>query len=95
MSNYQELYEKIRDVAFATRRALGNTAAPMRHVETAKNILYNNMDEIEEALRFAADAEKQIQVLELELADAEREIDELSKPKTTQKNKKAKQDANE
>jgi len=89
MVNYQELYEKVRDVAFSTRRALANTVAPASHVERAKNVLYNNMDAIEAALKFAADAEKQIQVLEVELEDAEREIDELSKPKTTQKNKKA------
>ena len=95
MVNYQELYEKIRDVAFATRRAIANTAAPMGHVERAKNVLYNNMNQIEEALRFAADAQKQIQVLELELADAERELDEMSKPKTTQKTKKPRQTADE
>lgn len=90
MIDYQELYEKIRDIAFSTRRALSNTAAPMGHVERAKNMLYNNMDAIEEALKFAAGAQKEIQLLEVELADAEREIDELSsKPKTTRKNKKA------
>ena len=89
MVNYKELYEKVRDVAFSTRRALTNTAAPMSHVERAKNVLYNNMDAIEEALKFASEAQKEIQLLEVELADAEHEIDELSKPKTTQKTKKA------
>ena len=86
--NYQELYEKIRDVAFTTRRAIANTAAPMSHVESAKNVLYNNIDAIEEALRYAVQAEKQITLLELELNDAEREIDELTK-NTTQKKKAA------
>jgi len=89
MVNYQELYEKIRDLAFSTRRALGNTAAPIPHIDRAKNILYNNMDAIEQGLKFAAEAEKEIKLLEVELADAEREIDELSKSKTTQKTKKA------
>lgn len=87
--NYQELYEKIRDLAFSTRRALGNTAVPGPHIERAKNVLYNNMDAIEQALKFAAEAKKDIDLLEVELADAEREIDELKKPKTTQKTKKA------
>ena len=85
-TNYQEIYEKIRDMAFATRRAIGNTAAPGGHIERAKNVLYNNMDAIEDALRFAASAAKQMEILEVELADAEREIDELTK-KTTQKKK--------
>lgn len=89
MVNYQELYEKIRDLAFSTRRALGNTAVPTPHIDRAKNILYNNMDAIEQGLKFAAEAEKEIKLLEVELADAEREIDELSKSKTTQKTKKA------
>lgn len=84
---YQELYEKIRDVAFETRNAVANTAAPGRYVERAKNILYNNMDAIEDALKYAAEASKKIQILELELDDAERELDELTK-KTTHKTSK-------
>ena len=47
----------------------------------------------EGALKFAAEAGQKIQVLELELDDAERELDELTK-KTTQK-KKATQKADE
>jgi len=90
MVNYQELYEKIRDMAFATRRALTNSAAISGHIERAKNTLYNNMDAIEEALKFAAEADKQIKLLELELSDAERELDELTKQKTTPKPKKQK-----
>ena len=87
MGGYKELYEKIRDVAFTTRRALANTAAPASHIERAKNVLYNNMDAIEDALKYASEAEKQIQLLEVELADAERELDEATK-KTTKKKAK-------
>ena len=58
------------------------------------DILFNNLDAIESALKYAADAEKQIKVLELELADAERELDEATK-KTTHKKTKATADANE
>lgn len=87
--DYKELYEKIRDMAFAVRNGIANTAAPMRFVEQAKNVLYNNMDGIEAALKFAADAQDQIKVLELELSDAERELDELTKKTTTKKKPKA------
>ena len=90
---YKELYEKIRDMAFTVRHGINNTSTPLRFVEQAKNILYNNMDDIEKALKFAAEAGKKIQVLELELNDAERELDEATK-KTTQK-KKATPKANE
>ena len=86
---YTEIYEKIRDLAFNTRRGIENTAVPMRYVEQAKNVLYNNMDEIEVALKYASEASKQIELLELELSDAERELDELTKktaPKRKSKN---------
>ena len=95
MMDYQGLYEKIRDLAFSTKRAIGNSAVPGPHIERAKNVLYNNMEAIEGALKYAAEAEKQIQLLELELSDAEREIDEMTKPKTTQKAKKATKAADE
>ena len=84
--DYKQIYEKISDMAFTVRKGIANTAVPLRFVEQAKNVLYNNMDEIEAALKFAAEASKQIEVLELELADAERELDEATK-KTTQKKK--------
>lgn len=95
MAGYNDIYEKVRDTAFETRRGISNSSNPMSYVERAKNVLYNNMQAIEDGLKFAAGAEKQIQILELELADAEREIDELTKPKTTQKNKKAPAKADE
>ena len=76
---YTELYEKIRDMAFNTRRGIENTVNPRSFVEQAKNILYNNMDDIEAALKFASEASKKIAVLELELDDAERELDQLTK----------------
>lgn len=88
------LYEEIRSAAFTTRRAIANTAAPMSYVERMKNILYNRMDEIEDALKYAAEAADKIIVLETELDDAEREITEkeqiikeLSEKKTTKQKK--------
>jgi len=90
----KELYEKIRDNSFSMRKGMSNTTNHAPYIERMKNILYNNLAEIEEALKYAADAAKQISLLELELADAERELDELSK-KTTQKKQKAAKSADE
>lgn len=92
--NRTELYEKIRDSHFNMRKGISNTNNHGPFMEQMKNILLNNLDEIEDALKFASEAEKQIQVLELELADAERELDEATK-KTTHKKTKATVDAGE
>ena len=72
----KELYEKISDQAFSLRRALANTANFAPHVERMKNILYNHLGEIEEALKFAAEAEKKIKVLEVEIESADAELKE-------------------
>lgn len=87
-TNYNELYEKIRDEAFSMRKRMSNTQNHASLIERMKNILYHNLDDIENALRYAAAAAKQIELLEVELADAERELDELTK-KTTHKKQKA------
>lgn len=73
---YKELYEKIRDQAFSMRKALGNTVSTAPHINQMKNVLYNNLDEIEEALKFAMDAEKKIKVLEVEIDSADAELQE-------------------
>ena len=90
------LSEKISEQAFNLRRGLANTVNHAPFVEQTKNVLYNNIDAIDEALKFAADAEQKIKVLELELDDAERELDEkdqqikeLTAGKATPKKKKA------
>ena len=88
------LYEKISEQNFRLKRVLGNTSAPGGMIEQTKNVLYNNIDAIEEELKYASDAEKQSKVLELELSDAERELDEM-KNKTIPKRKKATTEANE
>jgi len=90
------LYQKISEQNFRLKRVLGNTNAPGATIEQTKNVLYNNAAAIEEALAYAADAEKKMHVLEVELADAERELDEkdklikeLSGKKTTKSKKTA------
>ena len=69
------LSTKISDHAFAFRKAMANGVMVNRQIEATKNILYNNFDEIEEALRYAAEAEGKIKLLDLELNDAELELD--------------------
>ena len=73
---YKELYEKIRDYAFTARKNIENGILVTRQVETMKNVLYNNLEDIEAALKFAAEAEEKMLLLETELDDAERELDE-------------------
>lgn len=73
---YKELYEKIRDVAFTARKNIQNGIMVTRQVETVKNVMYNNLGDIEAALKFAAEAEEKMMLLETELDDAEKELDE-------------------
>lgn len=84
----KELYEKIRDNSFSMRKGMSNTTNHAPYIERMKNILYNNLEGIETGLKYAAEAAKQIALLEVELADAERELDELTKKTTTQKKPK-------
>lgn len=88
------LYEKLSGQQFNLRRAIANTVNHTPHIEQTKNVLYNNFDEIVDALKYATDSEQKMKVLELELSDAERELDEkdaqikeLSGKKTTSKKK--------
>lgn len=89
------LSKKISEHAFAYRKAINNGARVSDQIAVTKNVLYNNFEEIEEALKYAAEAEAKIQLLELELNDAERELDEKEKElkaaekKTTSKKKAA------
>jgi len=90
----KELYEKIRSASFAMRKGISNSNNHGPFREQMKNVLFNNLDDIESALKFASECSKKIEVLELELDDAERELDELTK-KTTPKSKKKSVDSNE
>ena len=84
----KELYEKIRSQNFNMRKGMANSVNHTQFIEQTKNVLFNNTDAIEEALKYAVEAEQQIRLLEVELNDAEAEIDELTAKKTTQKTKK-------
>lgn len=88
----KELYEKIRVAAFNMRKGMSNSNNHASFREQMKNVLFNNLTEIEAALKYATEAADKIKVLELELDDAERELDELTKkttPAVTKKTKKS------
>lgn len=93
--NFKELSELISEQVFTLKRVLGNSAAPGRVIDQTKNILYNHVEEIEAALKYASEAEKKISILEVELGDAERELDELNKAGKKTAKKKATGDTNE
>lgn len=87
------LYTKLSEQQFNMRRGIANSVNHAAFYEQTKNVLLNNFDDIVEALKYAADAESKMKVLELELSDAERELDEKDKlikeleSKTTNKKK--------
>lgn len=93
--DYKELYEKIRDNVFSMKKGMSNTQHHTPYIERMKNVLYNNLEGIEAGLKYAAEAAKQIELLEVELADAERELDELTKKTTTQKKPKQEKHSDE
>jgi len=73
------LYTKISDYHFTMKRGIANSVNHTAFYEQMKNILLNNVDDIVEALKFATEAEEKVKLLELELNDAERELDEKDK----------------
>lgn len=80
----KELNEKIKEESFNMRRGVANTNNPTSFYERMKNILLNNLPDIESALEFAATAGDKISALETMLDDAEQEITELNEQLTTQ-----------
>ena len=74
--NVQELVKTISDHAFRLRRAKNNGTMIRQEQESMKNILMNNVDQILEALSVAAEADEKISLLEMELDDADKELDE-------------------
>lgn len=72
--NVKELIGKLGDQVFAVKIADG--LVKNRERETLKNLLVNNAEQIMEALSLAAEAEEKIALLEQELDDADKELDE-------------------
>ena len=76
--NINDLINKIRDEAFQLKlaKSSGTRSDIAERKERMKNILLNNVDAIVEALSTAAEAEERIKLLETELDDADKELDE-------------------
>jgi len=98
----KELREKLEEQAFRLNKAKANGTMVNQETERMKNLLVNNCDTIVEILRKAEKMAEEIAVLNLELDDAERELDEAKKEqeaaaakKTTAKKKAEPAEANE
>ena len=74
--NIAELNKKITDQAFMLEKAKANGVMVNQEVERTKNILFNNMNGIIEALKYAQDAEKKINLLTVEIDSADAELQE-------------------
>lgn len=72
----KELREKLSEQAFKLKKARANGTTVMQETERMKNLLVNNCDAIVEALTRVEKLEQEIAVLNMELDDAERELDE-------------------
>lgn len=72
----QQLASKLSDAQFELKVAIAHGAKINQAKESLRNVLQNNIDEILKALDFAAKAEQQIKVLEVEIANADSELDE-------------------
>lgn len=95
----KELREKLSEQAFKLKKARANGTMVMQETERMKNLLVNNCDAIVEALTRVEKLEQEVAVLNMELDDAERELDEAKKDtpvkKTTVKKKEVSAEANE
>lgn len=72
----KKLNGEISNAKYNYQKALSDGFTITRSRESLRNVLENSLDEILEALAFAENAEEKTQLLEVELADAERELDE-------------------
>lgn len=73
----KELYNKIEEQLFRMNKAIANGFMVNQEKERMQNVLFNNAQEICDALKQATEMEEKIAVLELELNDAEAELAEL------------------
>lgn len=94
----KELIEKLNEQEFKLKKARANGVMVMQETERMKNLLVNNCDAIIDVLTRAEKLEQEVAVLNMELDDAERELDEAKKGaevKKTAKNKAVPAEANE
>lgn len=77
MSDINELYTKISEQAFRWNHARSNGMMVNQETERLKNIVINNINNIVEALKYAAEASEKMAILEAELDAADEELKEL------------------
>lgn len=70
----QQLASQLSDAKFDYECARSKGTMIPRHREILRNVLETDLDEIMKALEFAANAEKQIEVLTQEIEDADAEL---------------------
>lgn len=76
-TSVNELRKKIDGQVFQYKHAVSNGIMVNRVLEQTKNVLFNNMDEIAEALKLAEDAEKRIAELQANVDFAEAELRDM------------------
>lgn len=74
MDNLKQLIQEVGDQAFRLRNAKANGIMVKQETERMKNVLLNNLDAIIEALRCAEEAGEQINILNVQLDDAEEDL---------------------
>ena len=86
----KELREKLEAQAFRLKKAQASGAMVNQETERMKNVLVNNFEAIIDVISKAEKMEQEIAILNMELDDAERELDDAKKEpvkKTTAKKK--------
>ncbi len=73
----KEMVRDVQDQAFRLKNAESTGMLLRDERERMKNVLYNYKEEILEAIAMADEAEEKINILELQLDDADRELKEL------------------
>lgn len=72
--NIKEVREKIEEQAFRLKKASTNRIMVANETERMKNVLYNNVSEIIEILKFAESANEKIDRLYIEVENADAEL---------------------
>lgn len=73
----KELLGKIEEQAFRCRHAESNGIRVDHERERLKNVLFNNVNDVIEALKIALSADTQIRMLEASVESADAELKEL------------------
>lgn len=81
----KELKAKLEEQAFRLNKAKSNGTMVNQETERMKNLIINNYEAIVDALAKAEKLEREVSILNIELDDAERELDEMKQGAGTKK----------